>query len=95
MYYETYQDYLDSEEWAEKCRLVALRSGGVCERCEQHNAAHVHHKRYPRRWGTEPISWLQHLCVGCHAWVHGKSQVDPKDYGSDHFGYMQAVLAEL
>lgn len=50
-------------------RIVAERSNGVCELCDQARAGEWHH-RLPRgrggRW--EPSNGL-HLCTGCHRWV--------------------------
>lgn len=56
-----------------KIRL-ALRSGGICERCGVGDAIHRHHRR-PRRMGgskgaqANALSNLAHLCLLCHEWT--------------------------
>ena len=55
-------------------RLVAARSGGVCERCRRALAVDVHHRRARGMGGTgaagiNSLSNLVHLCRACHGWV--------------------------
>lgn len=57
--------------WDAKRQQVLQRAKGLCERCRQVKAEHVHHLRYftprdHRHQAEEPLSWLQALCVPCH-----------------------------
>ena len=73
---EDRQAYYCSREWGLKKEEVKRRSGGLCERCRQHNAEAVHHKTYARLYNEE-LTDLWHLCRGCHDYVHGRSDVEP------------------
>lgn len=66
----SYADYLASPEWREKREAVRLRALGRCEFCGA-AMAHVHHVRYPKRLGTEPLSDLIAVCKTCHDKSHG------------------------
>lgn len=66
-----YQAYLDSPGWREKREAVRLRALGRCEFCRA-AMAHVHHVRYPKRLGDEPVSDLVAVCETCHAKSHGR-----------------------
>lgn len=55
---------------------LALKRGGICERCREKNYAilQVHHKIERHRGGTDAMSNLELLCPNCHATHHlGKS----------------------
>ena len=70
--YRTYQDYLLSTVWRQKRALVIIRARGRCEAENCENALEeVHHKRYPRVWGTEEIDSLIGLCEEHHREEHG------------------------
>ena len=49
---------------------VIARAGGVCERCRERRGEHVHHLRYGGKLGTEPLEWLQLVCLPCHGDYH-------------------------
>lgn len=67
----SYARYLGSPEWREKRLAVMKRSHGKCEfRCGR-DAAHVHHVRYPKVLGTEPLEDLVAVCERCHETAHG------------------------
>lgn len=71
-----YAQYLKSDEWREKRAAIRLRSLGRCEFC---GAAmeHVHHVKYPKHLGTEPLDDLVAVCSRCHSKSHGvKSMTD-------------------
>lgn len=68
--------YYASREWAMKRSEIRQRSGGTCERCKRHKAAHCHHLTYKRLY-NEPLTDLQDLCEGCHQFAHGRTTVDP------------------
>ena len=51
---------------------LAMRRGGVCERCEENNYAilQIHHKKERYQGGTDNSSNLELLCPNCHATHH-------------------------
>ncbi len=65
----SYQAYMRSKAWRSLRVQVIKRAKGICERCEIHPVAHVHHKTY-ERFGKEPLSDLEGLCVKCHLILH-------------------------
>ena len=73
---EKYQAYLASREWALKRNAVMKRCAGRCERCNWNEAYHVHHLTYARKY-EESLEDLRALCIGCHEFTHGKSDLDP------------------
>jgi 5-methylcytosine-specific restriction endonuclease McrA len=62
-------DYLKSEAWQRKRYLVMKRDNGKCVYCGE-CATQVHHKRYARNIGKEPIDWLVAICTNCHEAKH-------------------------
>lgn len=65
-----YQDYLASERW-QTLRAKALeRDGRSCQTCGHKKSLHVHHRRYPKRLGHEPLTYLITLCKDCHEAIH-------------------------
>jgi hypothetical protein len=74
---EKYAAYLCSREWSERKEAVRKRSGGKCERCLKNHATAVHHLTYIRKY-AELLTDLQSICQGCHDFIHGKSDSDPK-----------------
>jgi 5-methylcytosine-specific restriction endonuclease McrA len=73
---ERYAEYLQSEEWRKKRRLILARNDDNCERCGIGHATEVHHLTYKRVFKERP-SDLQALCSECHRFTHGKTTVDP------------------
>ena len=60
---------------------VALKRGGVCERCQENNYAilQIHHKKERYQGGTDHLNNLELLCPNCHATHHlGKSLFQQK-----------------
>lgn len=74
---ERYSMYLCSREWGVRREAVKRRAGGTCERCGSAPMSHVHHLTYKRRY-AEPLEDLLGVCEPCHAYVHGRSDRDPK-----------------
>jgi hypothetical protein len=66
-----YYVYLDSDAWKEKRAAVMRRANGTCEHCGE-LAVSVHHVKYPKSLGTEPLSDLVATCQRCHDLNHGK-----------------------
>src|SRR6187399_197127 len=66
-----YRDvYLKSEAWQRKRYVVLKRDNWTCRKCGG-KATDVHHERYARKIGTEPIKWLIAICRPCHVAIHG------------------------
>jgi 5-methylcytosine-specific restriction endonuclease McrA len=66
---EYYAEYLKSDAWRRKRFVVLRRDNWTCQYCGA-KATEVHHKRYARTIGREPIHWLVSLCKQCHRNQH-------------------------
>lgn len=66
-----YQKYLSSVEWRNKRGDVLARAKGRCEICGIRPPVNVHHIRYPKRLGDEPLTDLLAVCRRCHERSHG------------------------
>jgi len=64
-------DYLKSEAWKRKRSMVLRRDKWRCVLCGA-RATQVHHKRYARNIGKEPIEWLVSVCDACHKNEHNQ-----------------------
>jgi 5-methylcytosine-specific restriction endonuclease McrA len=62
-------EYLQSDAWQRKRALVMKRDGYRCVHCGM-PATQVHHKRYAKNIGREPIIWLESVCKPCHESKH-------------------------
>lgn len=71
----SYGAYLASPAWSAKRQQVLARSAGCCESpgCKS-PVEEVHHLRYPRVWGQEPIEWLLGLCAAHHRSAHDQER---------------------
>lgn len=69
--YASYEEYLDSEEWAVKRDAVLNRDGHKCQACLVEVATQVHHLTYDRIY-EEPMFDLVSVCRACHEKVHAK-----------------------
>ena len=70
-----YDEYLKTEEWAEKRGWVLERDGHRCRLCNSKEPLHVHHRTYARR-GAEDLEDLTTLCKICHEHFHQRVQQD-------------------
>ena len=61
--------YLKSDDWRRKRYVVLKRDSGRCVYCAS-RATQVHHKKYARNIGMEPIKWLVSVCQSCHDRLH-------------------------
>src|SRR5689334_574107 len=63
-----YYDYLESPVWKELRRRAKARDGSRCRICDDADPSHlqVHHRRYPKIYGTETLDDLTTLCDLCH-----------------------------
>jgi hypothetical protein len=93
-YKDRYYAYLVSPQWSRKRQLVLDRCGGICERCGWADATEIHHITYKRVF-NELLPDLLGVCSGCHDFLGGYSQVDPKKFGEDWISLYQAKLKEI
>lgn len=61
--------YLKSAAWKRKRYVVLKRDKWKCKYCGK-RATQVHHKKYARNIGKEPIKWLVSVCNSCHKSLH-------------------------
>jgi 5-methylcytosine-specific restriction endonuclease McrA len=61
--------YLKSNEWKRKRYLVFKRDNYSCVYCNA-RATQVHHLKYAKNIGKEPIKWLVSICQDCHNSKH-------------------------
>ena len=65
-----YRDvYLKSDAWERKRFVVLRRDNWCCVYCGA-RATQVHHRRYAKNIGREPIEWLVSVCRACHEAIH-------------------------
>jgi 5-methylcytosine-specific restriction endonuclease McrA len=64
-----YREYLKTDDWQRKRYIVLKRDNWICQKCGA-KANQVHHKKYARRIGKEPIKWLISVCTPCHNKIH-------------------------
>lgn len=62
-------EYLKSDAWKKKRYLILKRDSWKCVYCGA-KATQVHHKRYAKNIGKEPIEWLVSICKPCHDSKH-------------------------
>lgn len=75
-FWDSYDIYLKSSEWAERRRLVMERAQGICEGCRLQRGSQVHHLTY-EHVGKEFLFELVWICKPCHERHHDKQ-------GDDH-----------
>ncbi len=75
-WHSAYIEYLKSEAWRIKRKLVMRRAGGVCEGCGINPADQVHHTTYDHVGHVEPegefLFELLAVCTSCHSRIHKK-----------------------
>ncbi|GAB7140815.1 hypothetical protein RsTz2092_07680 [Deferribacterales bacterium RsTz2092] len=62
-------DYLQSDAWKRKRYVVLKRDNWHCVYCGA-RATQVHHLKYAKNIGREPIEWLVSICNACHTSKH-------------------------
>jgi 5-methylcytosine-specific restriction endonuclease McrA len=65
-----YQDYLISDVWKSLRSIVLERDGDKCVLCCSDKKLQIHHRQYPKTYGTESLSDLTTLCEECHNLFH-------------------------
>ncbi|HSC52164.1 MAG TPA: hypothetical protein VLC98_00980 [Phnomibacter sp.] len=85
--------YLKSDAWQRKRYIVMKRDRWRCVYCGA-NATQVHHTRYARNIGNEPINWLVSVCNCCHDSIHSKGPVhrNKNNAGGDYLKQRQKDL---
>jgi hypothetical protein len=68
--FNSYQEYLLSPTWKTLREKAIIRARGRCQLCNHHETLNVHHRKYPKEWGKEPLSDLTVLCEKCHNNFH-------------------------
>lgn len=70
-----YREYIKSQEWFAKRRVVLMRDNYRCTGCGVREAAHVHHLTY-EHLGDELLFELVSVCVPCHEKIHPHMRED-------------------
>lgn len=68
-WFEDYNAYLRSRQWAFLKKLTFYRDFNKCVRCGN-QATEVHHYSYPKRWFDDRLENLVSLCRECHRSKH-------------------------
>lgn len=69
----SYHEYLKTDQWREKRRLVIQRESNLCEGCRSAPIDEVHHRTYANV-GDELLFQLVGLCRPCHIKCHPEKQ---------------------
>lgn len=67
-----YHQYLLSDDWKEKRKLILERDQNVCQFCRLLPAVDVHHLHYDNLF-NELLEDLRAVCLECHHLIHTKS----------------------
>ncbi|MHB1956163.1 MAG: HNH endonuclease [Sulfobacillus sp.] len=67
-----YRAYLESPQWKQLRSEALRRAKYLCQICASPQKLQVHHRKYPRFLGTEPVEDLTVLCHRCHRQWHGE-----------------------
>jgi len=62
----TYREYLKSDKWNVMRNIALIRADFKCQLCNGTEKLNVHHRKYPKVLGSEPITDLIVLCRECH-----------------------------
>jgi 5-methylcytosine-specific restriction endonuclease McrA len=72
-WWQWYDNYLLTDEWHRRRRLVLERDGGICQNCRAARATQAHHLSY-RNVGNEFLWELIAVCDDCHVRCHPDKQ---------------------
>jgi hypothetical protein len=70
-FFEDYNEYLQSFEWADRRQKVLARCKWICEGCGKNRAVQVHHLTY-QHYRHEFLFELVGICKECHDTLHEK-----------------------
>lgn len=68
-FWNWYNWYLTTQAWQIRREKVMERANGICEACQEVEAAQVHHTTY-QHVGAEPLWDLRAVCTPCHDRIH-------------------------
>jgi hypothetical protein len=69
-----YNEYINSDEWRIRARMIRKAAGNRCQLCNCNNKSlHVHHRSYDRL-GDEHPGDLTVLCEDCHKKFHSDAK---------------------
>ncbi|MBD9594518.1 MULTISPECIES: hypothetical protein [unclassified Ensifer] len=85
-FFKEYDEYLRSEAWKNKRRLVLKRANGVCEGCGLSEAREVHHLTYAHRM-NEFLFELVAVCTECHERLHEDEVESPEEVENGDAGH--------
>lgn len=77
-WFRDYSEYLQSNAWQQKRKLVFKRSGGICEGCGVTEATQVHHLSY-QHVKHEFLFELVAVCDSCHDRLHEDEASEDSD----------------
>lgn len=87
-----YHEYLKTEAWAKLRKKAMQRAGFRCQLCNSKSHLQVHHRVYPKIYGTEKLNDLTTLCRDCHELFTFKGQGEPKTDRIDSIADMVCPL---
>ena len=67
---QEYEIYMKSPQWKVLRRLALERFDNRCALCDGGKNLHVHHRKYPEKFGDEELTMLTVLCARCHKIHH-------------------------
>lgn len=73
-----YHQYLQSDEWKAKRKLVFDRDKNLCQYCKTAPAFHVHHLHYKNIF-REKLEDLLSVCGECHSRIHHEELLEKID----------------
>jgi 5-methylcytosine-specific restriction endonuclease McrA len=76
--YNKYKQYLESNEWKDKRKLILQRDNNLCQLCKEKQAEAIHHLTYDNLY-NEPLEDLLSLCKSCHLTLHERLSQKEKD----------------
>ena len=82
MHKSEYIEYLKSDEWREKRKILMEQCDWTCSKCGK-KATQLHHLNYNNIGNEELNTDVVPLCKDCHDEIHGKGEYG---YG-EHKGY--------
>jgi hypothetical protein len=74
-------------------KAVYERSEGICERCGDCEAVHIHHLTYERA-GCELPEDLEHVCIWCHCDAHPQKRLEILVWEFNRTGRLASSLSD-
>ena len=79
MPHDSYIEYLKSDDWRERRKVLIEEAGGLCSDCGE-KGTQLHHENYDNLGSEELDVDVVLLCTDCHNERHGNKD-DMKGYG--------------